>query len=77
MLWHTEPSSFDFSTVYRSGAFRIRHYTERDAHGRGTLGFGMVVARLYRDGVQLKEFTGPGALLAAQEYASGEQGRQS
>jgi hypothetical protein len=31
---------------------------------------------LYRDGVQLKEFTGPGALLAAQEYASGEQGRQ-
>jgi hypothetical protein len=64
MLWHTEPSSFDFSTVYRSGAYRIRHYVEPR-----TLGFGIICARLYRDAVLLNEFTGAGALLACQRAA--------
>jgi hypothetical protein len=74
MLWHTEPTSFDYSTVYRSGPYRIRHYTENE-QGRGTLGFGMIVARLYRDGVMLAECTGPDALSRAQAAAVVDQAK--
>lgn len=74
MRWDALNTSREFGALYQSECERwyIRHYTEIDERGRGTLGFGATVARLY-DGPRLvKEFTGPGALLAAQEWASGE-----
>jgi hypothetical protein len=73
MLWHTEPSSIDGSTMYVSGEWRIRHMSK---------GFGISHCWLYRDAKLIGEVVSERALeraqeWAAQEWASGEQGRQS
>lgn len=60
MLWRTHNTA-GYGALYTSGAYTIRHFTEKDA-----LGFGITCARLYCNGEQVAEFAGEGALERAQ-----------
>lgn len=63
MLWHTEPTSFDGSTMYVSGEWRIRHMSK---------GFGISHCWLYHGGEFLGEVVGERALERVQEWAASD-----
>jgi hypothetical protein len=60
MLWHTEPTSFDGSTMYVSGEWRIRHMSK---------GFGISHCWLYEGGTLVGEVVSERALERVQEWA--------
>lgn len=61
MLWHTEPTSFDSSTMYVSGEWRIRHMTK---------GFGISHCVLWRGAEFKGEVVGEHALERVQQWAA-------
>lgn len=66
MLWFTEPTSFDGSTMYVSGEWRIRHMTK---------GFGISHCWLYRGGEYVGEVIGEHALERCQQWAAEREAR--
>lgn len=63
MLWHTEPTSFDGSTMYVSGEWRIRHMSK---------GFGISHCWRYRGGRLVGEVVSERALERVQEWAASD-----
>ena len=62
MKWHAVTANRDYGTLYESGPYSIRHYTEKKP-----VGFGISCARAYLDGEQIGEWTGKAALDLAMQ----------
>jgi hypothetical protein len=72
MIWLSLDTTPGYGSLYQSGRYYIRHYTETSS-----LGFGIVCARAYIDAQQIGEWTGEGAMKSAMAHCEEVEQRRA